>query len=93
VHVWRLSDIALTLLLGVSGIDDTEIGEFAYDYVELSRDVQQQEVGGDENPDSNDGISQRSHSQVAILHSVKDMPGESYPMHVMNCEGRCQELR
>jgi Amt family ammonium transporter len=41
----------------IAGIDDVEIGEFAYDYVELSREVKS---AGDDGLDGIDGMSRGS---------------------------------
>jgi Amt family ammonium transporter len=40
----------------ILGIDDAEIGEFAYDYVEITRDV----IAGVEGPEGLDGSSKRT---------------------------------
>ncbi|KAF1826456.1 ammonium transporter 1 [Dissoconium aciculare CBS 342.82] len=50
------------------GIDDVEIGEFAYDYVELVRDVKPAGIDGQEgfDEDDDDNRSQQTNSQVAM---------------------------
>lgn len=72
------------------GIDDVEIGEFAYDYVELIRDIKPLDSrdvdeiyapnsprnGHRDDDDDDDDMSQRSHSQATILHAPeKTMQG------------------
>ena len=60
------------------GIDDTEIGEFAYDYVELMREVKpNHEVH--EGEYEGDAVSQRSNSQAAMVPEDKDT--HNYQMH------------
>ncbi|CZT24454.1 probable ammonium transporter MEPa [Ramularia collo-cygni] len=57
------------------GIDDTELGEFAYDYVELTREVQTpgvlhgQKTSDDDDDDDDDVASSRRDSRVAFGHS------------------------
>lgn len=54
-----------------AGIDDVEIGEFAYDYVELIREMKP--LGSDAEEYEMDVSSQRSHSQAA-MHPDKGFP-------------------
>ena len=64
------------------GIDDVEIGEFAYDYVELIRDIKPISMMGEEyDADEMDQRSQRSHSQVTMMAPEK---GGSYPMRSLS---------
>ncbi|KXS95142.1 hypothetical protein AC578_5116 [Pseudocercospora eumusae] len=66
------------------GIDDAEIGEFAYDYVELVRDIKPQEVR--EHPDYEtdaDGMSIRSASrgsQYPIAMEKRKVRSQNYPL-------------
>ncbi|OQO05037.1 hypothetical protein B0A48_08057 [Cryoendolithus antarcticus] len=68
------------------GIDDVEIGEFAYDYVELIRDVKPHVDGlmgyEPEGDGDVDAQSQRSHSQATMFHPEKSM----YPLRVLSRE-------
>lgn len=59
------------------GIDDVEIGEFAYDYVELVREVKAPGVD-DESDNEHDSIVDRAHSRTAMVSNDKHM--QSYPM-------------
>lgn len=79
--------IALIFFLPNSGIDGVEIEEFAYDYVELKQDVQQQDVGENENLDTDDGASKLSHTYAKILRQMEEVPEDSYLMHIMNRQG------
>jgi Amt family ammonium transporter len=64
------------------GIDDVELGEFAYDYVELIRDIKPISMIGQEyDADEIDQRSQRSHSQVTMMSPEK---GGSYPMRSLS---------
>lgn len=65
------------------GIDDVELGEFAYDYVELIRDVKPASMSLDFEDDEYNGEarSQRSHSQATMRPAEK---GGSYPMHTLS---------
>lgn len=64
------------------GIDDVELGEFAYDYVELIRDVKPHSVIGEEyEEDDVEAQSQRSHSQVTMMAPEK---GGSYPLRSLS---------
>lgn len=55
------------------GIDDVELGEFAYDYVELVRDIKPISMIGEEyDADEIDQQSQRSHSQVTMMGPEKE---------------------
>ena len=69
----------------LAGIDDVEIGEFAYDYVELVRDVKPPGYEEDIHYDE-DEQSQRSHSQATMMHPEK-AGGSSYPLRVLSREG------
>lgn len=62
-----------------AGIDDVEIGEFAYDYVELVREVRSRQVGLEY-----DDAEEREHvhSQASMLQPEKSM--HSYPMRNLN---------
>lgn len=64
-----------------AGIDDVEIGEFAYDYVELIRDVKRRDPLRDVSEYSMDGVdevedgaSQRSHSQATMMNNAQGHP-------------------
>ncbi|KAK4560500.1 ammonium transporter Amt1 [Recurvomyces mirabilis] len=76
-----------------AGIDDVEIGEFAYDYVELVRDVKPRDPAHDVSQifeeDEEEGASQRSHSQATMMNNVeKGHPvGTSYPLRELNHDG------
>lgn len=67
------------------GIDDVEIGEFAYDYVELVRDVKPTDLQGHGYDDDDEGVAEmddqsvHSHSQAAI-HPEKN----NYPLRTLN---------
>lgn len=64
------------------GIDDVELGEFAYDYVELIRDVKPQTMGeGYDDDDEVEVQSQRSHSQATMISPEK---GGSYPLRSLS---------
>ncbi|KAF7191449.1 Ammonium transporter 1 [Pseudocercospora fuligena] len=66
------------------GIDDAEIGEFAYDYVELVRDIKPQEIR--DHPDYEtdaDGMSIRSASrgsQYPIAMEKRNVRSQDYPL-------------
>nr|POE49350.1 ammonium transporter 1 [Quercus suber] len=68
-----------------AGIDDVEIGEFAYDYVEITRDIRPPEhlIGGYADDDER---STRSHSQATIMRPKKE--DEQYPMRILSREGQ-----
>lgn len=65
------------------GIDDVELGEFAYDYVEVIREVKPQTVGEEYDDDVVEVQSQRSHSQATMIPAEK---GGSYPMRALSRE-------
>lgn len=76
------------------GIDDVEIGEFAYDYVEVTRDVRPKGPHDVDEIYDDDDASQRSHSQAMMmaahaqekgLHTTTG-GGMSFPMRAMNRE-------
>ncbi|EMD01019.1 hypothetical protein BAUCODRAFT_61123 [Baudoinia panamericana UAMH 10762] len=72
-----------------AGIDDVEIGEFAYDYVELIREVKPRDPAhavDEVFEDGDDGASQRSHSQGTMMHPEKGMGRNSYPLRNLNRE-------
>ena len=60
-----------------TGIDDTEIGEFAYDYVELLREVRPAGVIEGEEDES---VVERAHSRTAMMPIPGDKQGHSYPL-------------
>ena len=66
------------------GMDEAEIGEFAYDYVELVRDVRDSSmdfVDDDEDGGTtNHTPSQRSHSRTAMIMAEK----QNYPMRTLS---------
>ena len=72
------------------GIDDVEIGEFAYDYVEQVREVRprtRRSIDSEYDPDEEE-YSQRSHSQATMMHPEKGLqvsPG-SYQMRSLHRE-------
>jgi ammonium transporter, Amt family len=68
------------------GIDDVEIGEFAYDYVELVRDVKTPGgVGGDDDSDFEvESVLDRSHSRAAMVRRDKETSAGSYPMQTIS---------
>ncbi|KAK5112801.1 ammonium transporter Amt1 [Meristemomyces frigidus] len=72
------------------GIDDVEIGEFAYDFVEVTRDVRPKGPHDvDEIYDDDDEASQRSHSQATMMAQAEKGPhmgGGSFPMRPLNRE-------
>lgn len=59
-----------------AGIDDVEIGEYAYDYVELMREVKPPGVEQDDY--EMDASSQRSHSQAFMR------PDKGYPLQTLH---------
>lgn len=65
------------------GIDDVELGEFAYDYVELIRDIKPLSSMGDSeyDVDEMETHSQRSHSQATMIPGDK---GANYPMRSLS---------
>jgi Amt family ammonium transporter len=64
------------------GIDDVELGEFAYDYVELIRDIKPLSMLGEEyDADEIEAQSQRSHSQATMMSPEK---GGNYPMRSLS---------
>ena len=68
------------------GIDDIEIGEFAYDYVELVREVKPLEFTDDTISEYGGGsIEDRSHSRAAMVPSTtsKEAQAGSYPLQAM----------
>lgn len=72
------------------GIDDVEIGEFAYDYVEILREVKPTEFDEYEADEIVDGHSQRSQSQTAMIRSPGLLTGglsaekEVFPMQTFH---------
>ncbi|KAK4901017.1 hypothetical protein LTR49_027370 [Elasticomyces elasticus] len=63
---------------GSAGIDDVELGEFAYDYVELTRDVKPRDpphdvsqIDFDDDEEVGDRESQRSHSQAETVKKLE----------------------
>ena len=62
------------------GIDDVEIGEFAYDYVELVREVQPPPLH-DDSEYENDSVVDRAHSRTAMVPG--DKGPHSFPMQPM----------
>ena len=71
-----------------AGIDDIEIGEFAYDYVELKRDVKSPQANEPYELDV-DEASRRSHSHTAMMpQPEKSMhtSESSYPMRSLSRE-------
>jgi Amt family ammonium transporter len=77
-HVIPCMRLRATVQEQEAGIDDVELGEFAYDYVELIRDIKPMSMMGEEY-DANEieTQSQRSHSQATMMSPEK---GGSYPM-------------
>jgi ammonium transporter, Amt family len=75
------------------GIDDIEIGEFAYDYVELIRDVKPRDPAHDVSQifeeDTDEGTSQRSHSQATMMNGAEKAMAmnQGYPMRTLNRDG------
>lgn len=68
-----------------AGIDDVEIGEFAYDYVELIRDIKPVVDEGVVDYDDVDEMhSMRSHSQATMMQPEK---GGSYPLRALSRQG------
>ncbi|WPG99611.1 ammonium transporter-like protein [Acrodontium crateriforme] len=72
------------------GIDEIELGEFAYDYVEVVRELKPSHTlsllhGVRE--DREDGSSQRCLSQNTMRDAVKGVQEESYPLEVVS-QGR-----
>ncbi|KAH9811732.1 ammonium transporter 1-like, partial [Teratosphaeria destructans] len=72
------------------GIDDVEMGEYAYDYVELRREVKPPTTlhghgpdGGEEEEMDDDATSHRSHSQAAMIDQKQ---AYGYPMRTMSRE-------
>jgi Amt family ammonium transporter len=67
------------------GIDDVELGEFAYDYVELIRDIKPHSmVGEGYDDDDMDSQSQRSHSQATMMAPEKAGGSSSYPLRTLS---------
>ncbi|KAF2770991.1 ammonium transporter 1 [Teratosphaeria nubilosa] len=72
------------------GIDDVEIGEFAYDYVELTREVKPRSLHGQDEEDMeemSDATSNRSHSQATMIDQKQPMAADSYKMRTISREG------
>lgn len=65
------------------GIDDVELGEFAYDYVEVIRDIKPLQSLGESEYDADEieTHSQRSHSQATMISPDK---GGNYPMRSLS---------
>lgn len=64
------------------GIDDVEIGEFGYDFVELVREVKP--VGFPDDGESEIvGVEDRSHSRATMVRGSKEAQAESYPLQAM----------
>ena len=61
------------------GIDDTEIGEFAYDYVELVREVKPAGLSDDSEYEM-DSVPDRAHSRTAIV----DKESHGYPVQTFH---------
>ena len=63
-----------------------ELGEFAYDYVELVRDIKPQSMVGEgyDEDDDVDSQSQRSHSQATMMAPEKMGGGSSYPLRSLS---------
>ncbi|KAK1076758.1 hypothetical protein LTR33_008666 [Friedmanniomyces endolithicus] len=61
------------------GVDDVEIGEFAYDYVDLVRDVKPRDPAGDvgmiSEDEEMDAESQRSHSRTQMVKGLETREG------------------
>lgn len=70
------------------GIDDVELGEFAYDYVELVREVKPSDFLSTLQGEEDDEASRRSHrqSQTPMRGSGKMMSSSSYPMQTLGRE-------
>jgi Amt family ammonium transporter len=68
------------------GIDDVELGEFAYDYVELIRDIKPHSMVGEgyDEDDDVDSRSQRSHSQATMMAPEKGRGSSSYPLRTLS---------
>ena len=62
------------------GIDDVEIGEFAYDYVELIREVKPGSVSGDSEYEAI-GVPNTDHSRTAFV--PRDQQAHSYPLQTL----------
>lgn len=62
------------------GIDDVEIGEFAYDYVELVREVKPPGFSDDDEYE-NDSVVDRAHSRTAMVGNDKE--NHSYAMQTL----------
>ena len=62
------------------GMDDAEIGEYAYDYVEIMREVKPREPS--EIDEFDDEASQRSHSQATMVLGEKR--GNNIPLRDLN---------
>lgn len=72
--VWPAMELRVSEEEEHAGIDDIEIGEFAYDYVETQRDLKPRR-SVDEYVD--DGVSERSDSRAAMVYPGKN---ETYHM-------------
>ncbi|KAI7251243.1 ammonium transporter-like protein [Hortaea werneckii] len=83
------------------GVDDVELGEFAYDYVELIREVKPHDPTDVDEIFEDDAASRRSNSQATMIHPEKTMrldamrkhdgmgvgaPQQSYPMRSLSRE-------
>lgn len=69
------------------GIDDVELGEFAYDYVEVVREVKPLDAPSVINgirEDGEDGSSHRCLSQNTIRDAVKGVPEDMYPLEAVS---------
>ncbi|KAK5168270.1 uncharacterized protein LTR77_006839 [Saxophila tyrrhenica] len=69
------------------GIDDVEIGEFAYDFVELVREVRPVGFADDGESEIGVGGEDRSHSRATMVRGSKEASGESYPLQAMGRTG------
>lgn len=76
------------------GIDDTELGEFAYDYVELTRDVLAPSVlhGQKSHTTIDDGASSRSDSRVAFGRGQYGREASSSPPPLHHQRGKGDEF-
>jgi Amt family ammonium transporter len=69
----------------IVGIDDAEVGEFAYDYVEMARETVSDVDGGE----GGSTYSAERHSQHPMMNRDKmGMPGADYRVYGVGSEGQ-----
>lgn len=66
------------------GLDDVEIGEFAYDFVELVRDLKAPPGADGEEEESDENDGQGRDSVAAIIANGKGEDRDSYPMRALS---------